>query len=225
MQSENYYEEEYHLNRHNHLYKDEEYYFIRAKVALRLFFKGIKKSSKVLEYGCGLGQNIFLVNNSVGYDVSKFSLDFCRKKGVRTVDNLKHLERYGKFDVVLSCEVLEHLENPLEALKEMNLQLKERGKLVLILPIEKRKEPSHFYNYRPNLFDYNQHLYSWNFQSITNLLMRAGFYPIQYDVVRATGFRRLLWASRISFGLYFFLTKMAAIISGSKHMRIIAMKK
>ena len=219
MQQNNNYEEEYHLNRHNHLYKDKEYYLIRAKIALRLFFSGIKKSSQVLEYGCGLGQNIFLVNNSVGYDISKFSLNFCRKKGIRAVDDLKHLilTGYSGFDVVLSCEVLEHLENPLNALKEMNSQLKEGGKLILILPIDKWNEP--------NVRDENQHLYNWNFNTITNLLMRAGFYPIDYEIIKAAGFKRLLWASRISFELYFFLIKLAAIISGSKHMKIVAIKK
>ena len=209
------YEKEYHLNRHNHLYKDKLYYHTRAKVALRLFFKGIKKSSKVLEYGCGLGQNIFLVKNSVGYDVSEFALDFCRKKGIKVVKDLRLL--YEKFDVVLACEVLEHLENPLGALKEMNVQLKKDGKLILILPIEK--------DTRPTTLDVNQHLYSWKFQSITNLLLRAGFYPIKYEVIRGTGFKKFLWAIGISFWLYFFLIKLAARISGSKHMKIIAIKK
>ena len=211
------YEKEYHLNRHNHLYKDKLYYHTRAKVALRLFFKGIKKSSKVLEYGCGLGQNIFLVKNSVGYDVSRFALDFCQQKGIKVVDNLKDLNKYRGFDVVLSCEVLEHLENPLLALKEMNSQLKKGGKLILILPLEK--------DTKPTTLDVNQHLYSWKPQSITNLLLRAGFYPVWYGIIRATGFKKLLWAIGISFELYFFLIKLAARISGSKHMKIIAIKK
>ena len=219
MHKDNNYEEEYHLNRHSNLYNDSEYYFARARIALRLFFKGIKKSSKILEYGCGLGQNICLMKNinAIGYDTSKFALDFCKKKGVRTVSKLKDLDKYGEFDVVLSCEVLEHLENPLMALEEMNSQLKKGGKLILILPIDKWN--------KPKIDDDNQHLYNWNFNTITNLLVRAGFYPVHYNIIKATGFKRLLWASRISFELYFFLTKLAAIISGSKHMKIIAIKK
>lgn len=211
------YEEEYHLSRHANLYEDGEYYYFRAKMALRLFFNGIDKSSKVLEYGCGLGQNIFLVDNSVGYDVSKFALDFCKRKSVKTVDNLKDLKGYGKFDVVLSCEVLEHLENPLAALKEMNLQLKDGGKLILILPMDKWNEP--------NIFDENQHLYNWNFNTITNLLVRSGFYPIHYGIIKATGFNRLLPVARLDFNLYSFATKIAAIMSGSGHMKVIAIKK
>ena len=91
MHKDNNYEEEYHLNRHSNLYNDSEYYFARARIALRLFFKGIKKSSKILEYGCGLGQNICLMKNinAIGYDTSKFALEFCKKKGERTVSKLK----------------------------------------------------------------------------------------------------------------------------------------
>lgn len=211
------YEKEYHLNRHNHLHKDAEYYLTRSKVARRLFFKGVRRNSKILEYGCGLGQNIFLLNNAVGYDVSKFALDFCRSKGIRVVGSLRDLERYGKFDVVLACEVLEHLENPFQALKEMNQQLKDKGMLILVLPIEKDKKPT--------TLDVNQHLYSWNAQSITNLLLRAGFYPFEYRILRATGFNKLLPFNKISFRLYLLLIKIAAILSGSKHIKIIAIKR
>lgn len=217
MNNNLHYEENYHLNRHTHLYEDNEYYDFRAKMALRLFFSGVKKSSKVLEYGCGLGQNIFRVNNSIGYDVSKFALKFCGKKGIRVTDNLTSLKKYGKFDVVLSCEVLEHLENPFEALKEMSAQLKKGGKLILVLPIDKWNKPS--------IFDDNQHLYNWNFNTITNLLWRAGFFPVDYKVIRATGFKKLLSVGRLDFELYAFTTKLAAIASGSKHMKIIAIKR
>ena len=72
--------------------------------------------------------------------------------------------------------------------------------------------------------DENQHLYNWNFNTITNLLVRAGFKPIDYKILRRTGFYKLLPFSRISFSLYLFLTKLAAIISGSRHMRIISIK-
>lgn len=210
------YEKRYHLKKHNYLYDSGEYYLVRAKVSLIQYFKGIKKNLTILEHGCGLGQNIFLLKNAVGYDVSKFSLDFCKKKGIKVIRNLKELKN-EKFDIVFSCEVLEHLENPLGALKEMNSKLKEKGRLILVLPVDKWNEP--------DPFDNNQHLYNWNFNTITNLLMRAGFYPIYYKILRRTGFKRLFFFSKVNFKLYLFLTKLAAIISSSKHIKIIAVKK
>lgn len=211
-----YYEEEYHTNKHNYLIENPFYYFVRSEVALKLFFKGISKSSKVLEYGCGLGQNICFINNSVGFEISKYARDFCKIKGIKVISNLNKLK--SDFDVVLCVEVLEHLNNPLEALKEMKSKLKEGGKLILVLPVDKWN--------KPNLNDVNKHLYNWNFNTITNLLNIAGFNPVHYEMIRATSFKRLLpiyynWNSKF----YMWLTKFAAIITGSKHMKIIAVKR
>jgi len=212
------YEKEYHSEKHNNLYKNNDYYLARAKIAKEDYFKGIvKKDEKVLEYGCGLGQNIFLINNCVGYDISQFALKFCREKGIRVVNDLSGLKRYGKFNVALCCQVLEHIEKPLRVLKEINAQLKEQGKLILVLPLDKWN--------KPNINDTNQHLYNWNFNTITNLLIRGGFYPINYKIMRRTGFKKLMWSYKINLRFYLFLTKLVAILFGSKHMLIIAQKK
>ncbi len=211
------YEKDYHLMKHNYLYNDAEYYLVRAKLALEKYFKETKSKSSILDYGCGLGQNIFLVNNSTGYDISDFALDFCRKKGINVTKNLKNLKN-NSFDIVFSCEVLEHLENPLKELKMMKSKLKEKGKLILIIPLEKLKKPS----FEP---DSNQHLYCWNYQTMTNLLSRIGFIPISYEIIKMTGFKKLIPINRVSFKLYLLLTKCLAIIVGSKHLKIIAVKK
>ena len=213
----NNYEKNYHLNKHNFLYENPLYYDVKAVISLIDYFKGIKINSKVLEYGCGLGQNIYLIKNSVGYDVSKFAVDFCvNRRGINAVRNKKKL-RNKFFDIVLSCEVLEHLENPKRALEEIKSKLKKGGKLILILPIDKWN--------KPNLKDVNQHLYNWNFNTITNLLIRVGFYPVEFKIIRRTGFKKLLPISEINLSFYLFLTKIIAIFTGSKHMKIIAVKK
>ena len=94
------YEKYYHINKHNYLHDNEYYYRVRSKVAIEQYFKGIvKRKEKVLEYGCGLSQNIFYVNNATGYDISKFALEFCKRKGINVTNNLKGLK---DFDVILS---------------------------------------------------------------------------------------------------------------------------
>lgn len=214
------YEEEYHKEKHSHLYNDEEYYLVRAKIAKYDYFNlspfVINQKSKILDYGGGLGQNTFLFKTSIIYDKSKFAVKFCKDKEIKVTTNLNQLKD-NYFDIVFCSEVLEHLENPLKELKKIFKKLSENGILILILPIDKWN--------KPDMDDKNQHLYNWNFNTITNLLVRAGFNPIEYNLIRRTGFYKLLPFSRISFTLYLFLTKLAAIISGSKHMRIIAVKE
>jgi SAM-dependent methyltransferase len=214
------YEEKYHKEKHSHLYNDEEYYLIRSRIAKHdyfniSFFDDINLCS-ILDYGGGLGQNTFLFKDVVVYDKSKFAVEFCKKKGKKSMVDLDKIKK-NHFDIVFSAEVLEHLENPLEELKQMLEKLNENGILILILPIDKWN--------KPNIYDKNQHLYNWNFNTITNLLVRAGFYPIDYKIIRRTGFYKLLPFSRINFDFYLFLTKLAAIIYGSKHMRIVAVKE
>jgi len=213
------YEKSYHLEKHSYLYNNEEYYLARARVAKHDYFYTLLDKSnfkKVLDFGCGLGQNIYKIHNSVGYDISEFALEFCRKKRIKVTNDLGELQNKS-FDVVFSCDALEHLENPLKALKQMKKKLAPWGHLVLILPIEEWK--------KVNLNDKNQHLYGWNYQTITNLLSRAGFHPICYKIIKRTGFKKLLPFCRINFRLYLFLTKLLAMTTGSKRMRIVAVKK
>lgn len=210
------YEKEYHLKKHDYLYNNQEYYLARARASIKQFFQGIRKNSKILEYGCGLGQNIYGLDNAVGYDISNFALDFCRKKGIKVTNNLNKIDNEG-FDIVLCCAVLEHVEEPLKTLKTIYSKLKKGGKLILVLPIDKWD--------KPNINDVNQHLYCWNFNTITNLLVRAKFIPLRYKIIRGSGFKKSLPFHKISFGFYLFLTKLIAIIIGSKHMKIIAQKK
>ena len=210
------YEKDYHLEKHGYLHNDEEYYLARAKVAKHDYFNYyLDKNKKILEHGVGLGKNIYYFKNAVGYDVSKFAVDFCKKKGINATIDFNEIKD-NSFDIVFSCHVLEHLENPLNVLKQMRKKLNYHGQLILILPIDKWK--------KPDLNDKDQHLYNWNFNTITNLLVRAGFYPFEYKIIRRTGFKKLLPFSRISFGLYLFLTKLAARVVGSRHMMIVAQK-
>jgi len=151
-----------------------------------------------------------------GHDVSKFAMDVCNKRGVKTMPNLEGCR--GLFDVVFSRAVLEHLEHPLAALISMNRCLKPGGKLILVLGIEKQKrvkiESSQ-----------NQHLYGWNFQTINNLLFRAGFKPQENTFLRGTGYNKLLALNKTSPKLYHFATYLAALAVGSREMKIVAIKE
>jgi SAM-dependent methyltransferase len=214
------YEEEYHTEMHKHLLTDDNYFNARAEMALEDYFKPEEdfnlEDNWVLEFGCGLGQNIAKIPNAVGFDVSKFALRMAQDRGVKVITKLSGSDNV--YDYVFCRHVLEHLENPLEFLKLMRACLINTGKLILILPMEKhgvvRLEKSD-----------NQHLYSWNFRCINNLLFRAGFQPVHNKVIKRTGFKKLLPLRKISFGTYKFATHLAALINGNKEMMIVAAKK
>ena len=211
------YETEYHKKLHGHLYSNKKYYNLKAKLALSKYFKGIPKDKKILEYGCGLGQNIYLLQNAIGYDISEFSLDFARKKGIKVTNDIKVIKDES-CDIVFSAHVLEHLENPLETLKLMQKKLKKGGKLILVLPVEKHGKA----NFK---LDDSQHLYCWNFRTINNLLINAGFQPIKNSYFGGAGYGKLLSISKINLNLYVLLTRFISFLYNAKEMKIIAIKK
>lgn len=210
------YEKEYHLLRHNYLYTNRKYYRIRSNLALKKYFKGVDRNAKVLDFGCGLGHNISLLPNAVGYDISKFSLDFCKKRGINVIENLKNIKE-GSFDVVFSAHVLEHLENPSEILKMLYSKLKDGGKLILIIPAEVNVVSSKF-----KLSD-SQHLYGWSFRSINNLLIKNNFKILENKFLRGKGYKKLLFLS-FNLKLYRGLTWLIGLTSGQKEMKIVAEK-
>ena len=158
------YEKEYHKLKHSHLYSDPNYYLARAELARLRYFEPGDEGKKILEWGVGLGQNIALFPKALGYDISEFATDFCTTKGVLATTDVGALpENY--YDIIISAHVLEHVENPLETLRIIHSKLKKGGKLILILPLEMLKK------LKPDKLkmDENQHLYSGNYQTLTNL--------------------------------------------------------
>ena len=209
------YESWYHSTRHSNHF-NEDYYNARAKIALDKFFSSVDKNSRILDFGCGLGQNICYLPNAAGYDISKFGIEFCRKKGINATTQLDDLPNEG-FDVVFSSHVLEHHPHPMTMLEEMYSKLKKGQKMVLVIPHERHGRAQFKY-------DLNQHLYTWNFQAINNLLITVGFEILENRYVRGAGYFRLLPLAKINFGLYRFATNFLSRIFGIKEMMIVAKK-
>lgn len=215
------YEQKYHEKIHNYLINDDKYYKLRAKVAFKRFFSWIKdiKSKKILEFGSGLGQNIFQIkNNAVGYDISKTAKDFARKKGIKHPSSEKQIKD-NSFDIILSCHNLEHMESPVENLKFLHKKLNKNGRLILVIPRDKNSKRE---SLEPELINY--HLYSWNFETINNLLHKSGFKVLKNKYYWGTAYKKLSWLNKISFSLYLSAVSVAGWIKGHGDLFIIAKK-
>jgi SAM-dependent methyltransferase len=213
------YNEKYHREVHDYLISDSEYYALRSKIAFRKYFSYVKdlRSKKMLEFGCGLGQNIFALRNlsCYGYDIAKFSLDFCEKKGIKV---FRLFNQIPSMDLIFSSHVLEHLDNPLETLKSFNKKLSKEGILILVIPRESHERA----NLEPDLRNY--HLYSWNFQTINNLLHKSGFKVVKNQISYGAAYHKLKFLSKISFGLYFLATRIIGRLFNRSELVIIARK-
>jgi SAM-dependent methyltransferase len=209
------YEEWYHTERHSTHFQDD-YYNARAEIALKKFFSGIDINSKILDFGCGLGQNIYKLPNAKGYDISEFGIEFCRRKGIDATSNLSEIHDEA-FDVVFSSHVLEHHPHPKNMLESMFQKVKKGGTMILVIPHERHGKAQF-------TFDLNQHLYTWNFQAINNLLLMTGFEIVENKYIRGAGYHKLLPLAKLNFNLYRAATNSLSRIAGIKEMMIVARK-
>ena len=217
------YEDDYHKSKHKHLYTNPRYYKARSELAKRRYFGGIKniETKKILEFGSGLGQNLFWLpkERRIGYDISKFAIDFFKSKGGRGTTDITRIPE-NSFDIVFSAHVLEHVDNPLETLRVMHSKLRKGGALILVTPIDKGKK------IKSNVLrpDINQHLWTWTPQLMNNLLIKAGFKPIYNKVIPTCGYKKLLFSRRLGLRFYDFMTKFAGRVVRDKELKFVAVK-
>ena len=136
-----------HANWYNKFYKNDRTDFPSwYTFMLPELMKQVKSDSKILELGCGQGKGLkYIVNKSdikeeniFGIGQSSTAIEFAKIK--LPTANLKQGDIYSleyadnTFDFILLMEVIEHLENPMEALKEAYRVLKPKGALIISFP-------------------------------------------------------------------------------------------
>jgi ubiquinone/menaquinone biosynthesis C-methylase UbiE len=91
---------------------------------------------RMLDIGCGLGDMLFYRSNSVGVDVNCFNVEYCISRGLFVKNMLPDILPFddNHFDSVLMDNVLEHIENPKNILKEIKRVLKSNGVLLIGVP-------------------------------------------------------------------------------------------
>ncbi len=112
----------------------------KRKTVIALLQKYLKISSpKILDYGCGTGENVRAlskIGESFGIDISSDAIEFCKVKGVKNVNLVKD-ENIPFADkslaVVTMLDVLEHLDDK-KALQEVKRVLEDNGLILITVP-------------------------------------------------------------------------------------------
>jgi len=116
---------------------------ILPKIEKEILIRRKKSKIKVLDVGCGVGYGLaFFANHNYkklfGIDINKYSLTIakkrCPKANVKYGDAIKIPFESNKFDLVILTEVIEHLDDPQTALKEIRRILSPKGILFLTTP-------------------------------------------------------------------------------------------
>jgi predicted Zn-ribbon and HTH transcriptional regulator len=107
----------------------------------------------------------------VGVEINSTAAETARENGIAIYNFVDDVpDNY--VNIIISNNALEHTHYPLEELKKLYKKLKNKGKIIFIVPCENIS-----YKYKPN--DINQHLYSWSPMCIGNLFTLAGFSVIE----------------------------------------------
>ena len=126
--------------------EDKHWWFVGRRAILESFLGTIQtelktqnSELKILDVGCGTGANLEMLANfgeSEGVDVSDDALEFCRAKGLKVHKGLAEELPFEdeSFDVVTALDVVEHLDDDIGGLKEMNRVMKKSGRALIFVP-------------------------------------------------------------------------------------------
>jgi SAM-dependent methyltransferase len=151
---------------------------IRARA--ELFQPFVAESATVFEWGCGFGWNLagLQCGRRVGHDISADLESAVNSAGIEFVRDTSTLAT-ASFDRVLCHHALEHAPNPWPVLGELHRLVKLEGRLLLAVPFERESRYRRFDPDEPN-----HHLFSWNVQTLGNLLAAAGWHCDQLGLRR-----------------------------------------
>jgi len=156
-------------------------------------FKKYIDSGEILDIGCATGafleQAHQLGFSTKGVDPSAYAVKRAKEKGldvkVGGIEDIHNINR--KFDGIHFSHVLEHLEDPKNALRSIHKALKPSGILYLEVPNQFNSILSHF-PFKKDLQEFNvfsvHHRCFFSCRSLTTLLNNNGFEIIEMTTVR-----------------------------------------
>ncbi len=112
---------------------------VRDNLLKDIAVKYFENKSLVLDFGCNYGHGVRILNNmgfdTWGLDVSEDAIKYGRAQGIPNLvlDKDKNFLPES-FDVVISLDVIEHIEDDKEALEYITSLLKPGGIIVIMVP-------------------------------------------------------------------------------------------
>jgi SAM-dependent methyltransferase len=158
-----------------------EWYYMSDKWEYQVALQDLQNCRTALEIGCGHGHFVHQASKRgiqiEGIDSNDRAVLEAQQRGLnvhrRSVKDLLAQKKY-QYDYLCSFQVLEHLPNPLEFLKNCTELLKPGGKLLLSVP-----NANSFLKYQYNLLDMPpHHMTQWSVDSFRAL---EDFLPLKLE--------------------------------------------
>lgn len=149
-------------------------------------FEPYRKTNKILDFGCGTGY--FLIEAKkrgwevYGVELSQEAIKQCVQKNISTSKDIIHILGYEKemFDVIVSIEVLEHINNPNEELTNFRSILR-KGGLVYVTTPNFNSVLRHYLKAKYNIIKYPEHLTYYTPATLKKVFEINGFKKIKIE--------------------------------------------
>lgn len=164
----------------------------------------LEKSHKVLEVGCNDGSFLDYLkgrdySNLVGVEPTYDSSQIAKEKGHKVFHNFWNYEysknfvsAEGKFDLVITRQVLEHISDLEDFMQAIHLSLKEDGGLIIEIPDSE---------WNLDYLDYSlweEHVNYFTVESLSNLLALNGFQIIHSETTLFSGKALIVYCEKFT---------------------------
>ena len=161
----------------------------------------LKRSDVVLDFGCGNGGMLRLVNEHVqradGLEVNTHAASIARSLGFDVYHSLDELPRTPVYDAVVSNHVLEHVRDASSTLERVQASVKRDGLLLLKLPIDDWRARD---QRKWSRDDIDHHLQTWTPKLIGNVLYEAGYEAEDIRVITSAWHPKLFPLVKLGLG-------------------------
>ncbi len=199
-------------------------YALMAAERARKIQPAIEPRWRVLEYGVGTGLNLAAVKcqSRWGFDIAAHLGPALAGRGIQFFPAMAQVPGES-VEAVLCHHALEHVPSPVAALTEMHRVLAPQGLLLLYVPYERE---ARYRSFRPD--EPNHHLYSWNPQTLGNLVETAGF-AVEQAHCGPTGYERFAAVKAAQWGwppvAHRALLSALRLIQPVEEVRVVARKR
>lgn len=148
---------------------------------ISLLSKNIKRRSTILDVGCGYGLFLDLIRQAkhvpYGMDIARDFIRYLRKRNIKGYTSMTDApDNY--FDAITAFDVIEHISNPHQFIKNIKRKLKKNGYIMISTPnllgISGRVLKHNWWVFSPN-----GHFTLFSLNSLCTLLERYGFEVIE----------------------------------------------